>query len=121
MSHSSSGRSSLTSDKPDYGLAIVILDPAGRFGFHAAANLPDHHDAFGSRVIHQQFYRLFCRGTDDGVATNAYRRGDPKTRLGYLIGSFVCQCTRFGYDPDLSLFEHEPRHDPDLTFSGSDH
>src|SRR5580692_3336340 len=38
MSHPSAGGSGLTRDKTYDWLAVVLLDPAGRFRLHAAAN-----------------------------------------------------------------------------------
>ena len=48
--------------------SAVFFYPMSSFGFHAAAYFAYHDDAVSLRVIHQQFYSLFCSGADDRAA-----------------------------------------------------
>src|SRR6185437_4769116 len=120
MTHPASGRRGLSGNEPNYGFAVVFLDPACGLGFHATADFTDHHDAFRFRIVHQQLHRFLRRCTDNGITPDTYRRRDTQTGFGYLVRRLIGQRSRLAHDADLAFLENEAGHDPYLAFTRRD-
>ncbi len=83
VAHAAALGGGLPGDKAHDGLFNAwVLHVVGGFGFHAAADLTDHHDGFRFGVVHQEFDGFLSGGADDGVTTDADGRGLAQTRAG---------------------------------------
>src|SRR5579884_68906 len=80
--HAAAGRGGLPGNESGHGLVHVLLDEFRGLFFRIAADLADHHDGSGLRVLVKQTNGVHKAGADDGIAANAdtSRLADPKRR-----------------------------------------
>src|SRR5689334_20517013 len=83
-----------TGNESDYGLAHVVLDPLRSRFFIRAADLANHHDGVGARVVVEKLQHVDVLETIDRIATDAYRRRLTEAELGQLPDRFVRQRAR---------------------------
>jgi hypothetical protein len=60
-------------DESGHGFAAILFDPFSRFLFGAASNFADHDDAFGFRIIIEQFNHIEMRCAVDGSPPMQHR------------------------------------------------
>ncbi|MCY1313492.1 hypothetical protein D9M70_640210 [compost metagenome] len=90
MTHSPAFGCRLAGNKTYHRFLIAtFFDVTGCFGFHAAADFPDHHDTLGFGVVHQHFHGLFGGGSDDRVSPDTDGRGLPQAYFGQLVYGFI--------------------------------
>ena len=71
VAHAPARRRRLAGDEADDRLLHVRLHERGRLLLGAAADLADHHDRLGARVVVEQLERVGVVGADDRVAADA--------------------------------------------------
>ena len=120
VAHAPAGRSRLAGDETYNRLCAIGFDPVGCFGFHTTADLTDHYDALGFRIVHEQFNGFFGGGTDDGVTANTDGGSDAHTGFHDLVSRFVGQGTGFRNDADIAFFEDKSGHDTHFAFTCGD-
>src|SRR6185437_9375650 len=121
MSHAASWGRCLAGDEAHYRLLHTRLDELCSLLLVGPADLADHDDRFGSRVIIQQLQRVDVRCSDDGIAADADRSRLPNPARRELIDGLVRQRARARDDADASLFVNAPWHDADLRLARRDH
>src|SRR5580658_3316932 len=121
MAHAASRRRRLARDEAHYRLLHIRLDELRSLLFIRSADLANHDDRFGPRIIIQQLQCINVRCADDRVATNTDRRRLTEAARRQLINRLVRQRTRARDDANTSLFVNTPRHDADLRLARRDH
>ena len=75
MSHPPPRRCRAPRDKANDRHVVALFDIGGRFFFSGAADLADHHDRIGFRVVLKKCQRVHKARTDNWVAANADSSG----------------------------------------------
>ena len=114
MPHAAARRSGLAHDECRDGLADVLLDEGGGLLLLGAADLADHHDGFGLRVVVEHREDVHESGAGDGVAANADARGLSDASLRELVNALVGQRPTARDDTDLARQVDVAGHDADL-------
>src|SRR5690348_4952528 len=120
MAHALARRRRRTRDERDHRFADVLLDEFGGLFLGAAADLADHDDAFGLRIVLEQRQAVDEIHAVDRVAADADHRRLAKADISGLEHGFVGQRTRARHDRDLAGLVDVARHDADLAFAGRD-
>ena len=89
MAHGTSFGGCGAGDKAYNRFCAVFFDPVCGIGFHISADLTDHYDAFGFRVVHEEFNGIFGSSSDDGVTTDTNGCGLSEADLCKLVNSFI--------------------------------
>ena len=94
VAHGLAGRGGEAGDVADHRLGDVGLDEVGRPLLGVAADLADHHDRVGVRVVLERGQRVDVRGADDRVAADADARGeaDVAQLVHHLVGQRAATC-----------------------------
>src|SRR5271166_4841773 len=108
-------------DKADDGFAHVHLDPLCGGLLVGAADLADHDDRVGFRIVVEKLEHVDVLETVDRVPADAHRRGLPEPQFGQLGDRLVGQRARARHHADAALAMDVPRHDADLDFLRGDH
>src|SRR5690606_2262072 len=118
MAHALACRSSHTRDVGHDRLGHVGLDVGRGFFLGAAADLADHDDGLGLRVVLEQLQNVDEAGARDRVATDTNTAGLAETGVSGLLDRFVGQRAGAGNDTDLARQVDVTRHDADLALAG---
>src|SRR5690606_30982023 len=97
------------------------LDEGCRFLFRRAANLTDHDDGFGFRILLEHGQDVGEVGTRNRVATDTHTGGLAKAVIRGLLHRLIGQCARAGHDADPAWLMDVARHDADLALTWRDH
>src|SRR6185437_1475563 len=100
VSHAASWRRCLAGNKAHHRLLHIRLDELRSLLFVGSADLADHDDRFGSRIIIQQLQRIDVRRADDRIAADANRSRLPNPARRELIDGLVRQRARARDDAD---------------------
>src|SRR5438132_4482975 len=120
VAHAASRRSSLSGDEADHGLLYVGFDPFRSALFGVAADLADHNDGVGVRIVVEKLDGVEERGADDGIAANADAGGLANAELRQLMDGFVGERAAAANDADISLLVDAAGHDADFAFARGD-
>src|SRR5690606_34802410 len=120
MAHALARRGGDAGDEADHRLLHVRLDPVGGFFLVAAADLADHDDRIGIRILVEELQDVGVLEAVDRVAADADGRGLSQAERGELADRLVGQGAGARYHPDAALHVDVARHDADLEFIGSD-
>ena len=93
-------RRGASGDEPDDRLGDVLLDELRRDLFVGAADLADHDDRFGGRIILEEGEDVDERRADDRVATDSDRGRLADASLGQRVDDFVGQRATARDQPD---------------------
>src|SRR3989338_7899785 len=116
MAHALAFRRGNARDETDYRLLHVVLDPARAFFLVAAADLADHDDRIGIRVVVEQLHHIDMLHAVDRIAADADAGRLPHAQRGELPDRLVSQRAGARYHADAALLVDVPRHDADLDF-----
>src|SRR5277367_4694209 len=117
MAHPPSRRRSLTRNESHHRLFHPRLHVFRSSFLGVASDFPDNHYHFGLRILVKQFKRIEEVGPNDGISTDANRRGLPDPPRGELINRFVRQRARARDDPDGTFEMDSRRHDSDFALA----
>src|SRR6266851_123028 len=121
VTHSPSRRRRLPGDKAHHRLLHIVLDELRRLLLSRPADLADHDDRLGLRIVIQQPQRIDVVRPDNRVAANANRRRLPNPTRRQLIHSLIRQRARPRNNPDRAFLVNSSRHNPDLRLTRRDH
>src|SRR5690606_6160828 len=96
-------------DVTDDRLGDVLLDVRGGTLLGVAADLADHHDRLGLRVVLEGLERVDVRGADDRVAADADGGREPEVLE--LVHHLIGQRARLGHEADRALARDGVRRD----------
>mmetsp|Transcript_54085 Transcript_54085/g.93122 ORF Transcript_54085/g.93122 Transcript_54085/m.93122 type:complete len:237 (+) Transcript_54085:457-1167(+) len=91
------------------------LKPRRGFLLGGPANLADHDDALGLRVVREALQAVDEVGAVERVAPDAHARGLPQPHVRGLLHRLVREGARATDDADLAGKVDVARHDPDLA------
>src|SRR5690606_38682054 len=120
MAHALAGRGRGTGDEADDRLLDVLGDVLGAGFLGVAADLADHDDAFGLRVLVEQLEAVDEVQAVDRVASNTDAGRLAQAHLGGLLDRFIGQGARTRDDADLARLVDVARHDADLALARGD-
>src|SRR5262249_5448631 len=120
VAHALAGGGGAAGDEADDGLLHVRLNPCGGGFFIAAADLADHHDGLGLRVIIEEFEKIDVAGADDGIAADADAGALAVVALGKLRHDFISERAAARDHADLAGLVDVAGHDADLGLAGRD-
>ena len=119
MAHALAGRGSYAGDEADDRFFHVDFAPFGGFGFVGAADLADHDDRLGVRVVVEGAHDVDVFQAVDRVPANAHSAGLAQSDFGQLH-CLVGQRAGAADDADAASPVDVARHDADLDFFGRD-
>src|SRR5690606_32665914 len=102
VSHASSGRGGGPGDEGGDGFVAVFGGPGGGFFFGSAADLADHDDGLGLRIVVEHLEHVEVGGAVDGVAADADAGGLAEPGLGELPDGLVGESAGAGDDADIA-------------------
>lgn len=119
VTHPTTGGCTDTGDEADGGLVVLVvgLEEFGRIFLGATANLTNHDDTLGLRVLEEDAQAVDEVGARERVTTNANDERLTKTSLGSLVHGFVGQGTGTRDDTDTATLVDESRHDTNLALA----
>ena len=120
MTHALSGRRSNAGNVGNHGFGHVFRDELGGFLFRSAADLADHDDGLGLRIVLEQTQAVDEIHPLDRVAADADAGALTQAHLGGLVNGFIGQRAGPRHDADLAGLVDEARHDADLAFARRD-
>src|SRR3989344_2328484 len=109
-----------TGDEADDGLFHVGLAPLGGFGFVRAADLANHDDGIGVRVVVERLHDVDVLEAVDRVTADAHGAGLTQAEFGQLSHGFVRQRAGARDHADATLAVDVAGHDADLDLFGRD-
>ncbi len=112
-------RRGLTGDKSDHRFFHIGFDPSSSFFLRAAADLADHDDRFGARIVIEHIQNVDEFQTMHRITANAYAGRLSHAKTSQLIHRFIGQRAAARNHADTSLAMNMPGHDADLTLAGS--
>src|SRR4051794_23731022 len=105
-------------DVADDRLGDVGLDEVRRPFLGVAADLADHHDRLGLRIVLESLQAVDVRGADDRVAPDADRGGEAD--VAQLVHHLVGQRAGLADQPDPALLSDVGRDDAGVRAPGAD-
>jgi hypothetical protein len=120
MAHALAGGAVTPAMKPDDRLLHVVLAPARGFGLVGAADLADHDDGVGFRIVVEGLHHVDVLQAVDRVAADADRAGLAQADLGELRHGFIGERAGARDDADAALAVDVAGHDADLDLVGRD-
>src|SRR5690606_244291 len=120
VTHALACRSSYTSDVGHNRLGYIGLDVGCSFFFSATADLTDHDDRFGLRIVLEHFQDVDEVGARDRVATDTHAGGLTETGVSGLLYRFVGQGAGAGDDAHFTWQVDVPGLDAGLALAGGD-
>src|SRR5690606_24810296 len=120
VTHAFSGRRCHTSDKANNGLGHIVFSPQSRVDFVWTADLANHDNGIGIRIVVEHLEHVDVLQTVDWVATDTDSRGLTQAQFGYLSNGFVCQRAGAADHTDAALAVNVAGHDTDLQLVRSD-
>ena len=105
-------------DVADDRLGDVLLDVRRRALFGVAADLADHHDRVGLRVVLERLEAVDVGGADDRVAADAHGRGEAE--VAQFVHHLVGQRAGLGDQADAAGLGDVRRDDARVGGSGAD-
>ncbi len=121
MAHALARRRRDTGDVGHDRLGDMRLDVLGRFLFLGAADLTNHDDAFGLRIVLEPGNHIDKAHAMDGVTANAHACGLTQAVVGGLEDRLIGQGPGARHNADLARFVNMAWHDADLAFTRRDH
>lgn len=108
-----------TGDEADSRLVVLVvgLEEFGRILLSATANLSNHDDTLGFRVLEEDAQAVDEVGARERVTTNANDQRLAKTGLGRLVHGLVGQGTGTRDDTDTTTLVDESRHDTNFALA----
>ena len=98
----------------------MFCDELGRLFLGAAADLADHDDRLGLRIVLEQLQAIDEVHAMDRVAADADAGALAEADLRGLLDRFVGQRAGTRHDADLARLVDVARHDADLAFARRD-
>mmetsp|Transcript_102974 Transcript_102974/g.330312 ORF Transcript_102974/g.330312 Transcript_102974/m.330312 type:complete len:225 (+) Transcript_102974:67-741(+) len=122
VAHASAWRRGDAGDEGDHRLVglVVGLQPLCSVLLGAAANLTNHDDAFGRRVVNEALKAIDKVGAVERIAPDADASCLPKASLRSLVDRLVCKCARPADDANLARHVDVARHDSHLALARLD-
>ena len=120
MAHALAGRGGDTSDIADHRLGDVLADELRSIFLGRAADLADHDDALGLRVVLKQAQAVDEAHAVNGIAADADAGALAEARTRGLMHGFIGQGAGTRHDTDAAWLVNGTRHDADLTFTRRD-
>ena len=121
MAHTFAFWCSNTRDVRHHRFSDIRFDKSRRLFFRAAANLTNHHNRFGLRIVLEQTQNIDKGRTWDRVATDTNTARLTKTFIGGLLNRFIRQRTGARNNPNTARQVNMTRHDTNLALTRSDH
>ena len=120
MTHALARRSGNARDISHDRLGDVLADKLGRRLFVRTANLADHDNAFGLRVLFKQGQDVDEVHATNRVATNTDASALAKAELRRLVNGFISKRARTRNDTNAAATVNVARHDADLGLTRRD-
>src|SRR6185295_18414157 len=117
MAHALACRRGDARDVGNHWLGDVLLDEVGRRLFIRAADLADHDDAFGLRIVLEAREHVDEIHAAHRIAADADAGALPEPRIRRLEHRFISQRARARHDADAARLVNEARHDADLALA----
>eukprot|EP00053_Salpingoeca_punica_P004421 m.49049 g.49049 ORF g.49049 m.49049 type:complete len:346 (-) comp12788_c0_seq1:3-1040(-) len=124
VTHATARRGGEASDEGHDGLAVrarvVLLEVLGRLLLGRAANLADHDDALGGRILEEDGEAVNEVGAVEGVTADADAQALAQAGVGGLADSLVGEGAGARDDGDAAWVVDVTRHDADLALARLD-
>src|SRR5690348_8875953 len=120
MSHAAARRSGNSGDEADDRLFDVLLNELRGFFFRITADLTDHDNGLGLRILFEQRQDIDKPGAVHWIAANADAGGFAQAERRQLMDRFIGEGAAAGDDADDPLLVDKARHDADFRFIDRD-
>src|SRR3972149_408114 len=120
MAHAATRGRRLAADEAHHGFPHMRLHEGGGLFLRGAADLADHHDGGGARVVLEEAQDVDEARAVDGVAPDADARGLAEVALGQLVHHLVGERAAARDDAHGPCLVDVPGHDADLRLTRRD-